>query len=177
VPAHTGIWGNEAADRAAKRAAKQSTETGRRNEEAIWTRTYHLQTTLKTWVKRQTRAEWTNSWKAETRGRTTFKHTPQPSHKVLRLHHGLKKWQSALLIQMRTEKIGLRDFLWKRKVPEADDPGCDCGEGRQTVDHVLLRCRTYNDVRRRVFGRGGRIDLRVILNELKLVIKGIRFIE
>ena len=105
------------------------------------------------------------------------KHTPQPSHKILRLHLGLKKWQSALLIQMRTEKIGLRDFLWKRRVPEFDDPGCDCGEGRQTVDHVLLRCRTYNDLRRRVFGRGRRIDLRAVLNEPKLVTKAIKFIE
>jgi hypothetical protein len=103
--------------------------------------------------------------------------TPQLSYKILRLHYGLKKWQSALLIQMRTEKIGLRDFLWKRRVPEVGNPGCDCGEGRQTVDHILLRYRTYNDIRRRVFGRGGRIDLRAILNEPKLVIKGIRFME
>jgi hypothetical protein len=62
-------------------------------------------------------------------------------------------------------------------VPEVDDPGCDYGEGRQTVDHILLRCRTYNDIQRRVFGRGGRIDLRVILNEPKLVTKVIRFME
>ncbi|TGO46403.1 hypothetical protein BCON_0327g00030 [Botryotinia convoluta] len=34
---------------------------------------------------------------------------------------------------MRTEKFGLRDHLWRRKVPEFDDPGCECGEGRQTV--------------------------------------------
>ena len=43
------------------------------------------------------------------------------------------------------------------------------------MDHILLRCRTYNDVRRRVFGRGGRINLRAILNEPKLVTKAIRF--
>jgi hypothetical protein len=62
-------------------------------------------------------------------------------------------------------------------VPEVDDPGYDCREGRQTVDHILRRYRTYNDVQRRVFRRRGRIDLRAILNELKLVIKAIRFIE
>jgi hypothetical protein len=45
------------------------------------------------------------------------------------------------------------------------------------VDHIILRCRTYKDVRRRIFGRGGRIDLREILNEPKLVTKAIRFIE
>jgi hypothetical protein len=78
---------------------------------------------------------------------------------------------------MRTEKIGLRDFLWKRKVSEVDDPGCDYGEGRQTVGHILLRCRTYRDLRRREFGRGGRIDLKAILNEPKSAIKAIRFME
>ncbi|KAH6704211.1 hypothetical protein BKA61DRAFT_184571 [Leptodontidium sp. MPI-SDFR-AT-0119] len=41
---------------------------------------------------------------------------------------------------MRTEKIGLRDFLWKRRVPEVDRPGCDCGEGqRSRRDHLGLR--------------------------------------
>lgn len=177
VLAHTGIQGNKAADRVAKRVAKQEVGASQVNENATQTKTYYLQATLKTWVKRQTRAEQINSQKAETRGRTTFKHTLQPSHKVLRLHHGLKKWQSALLIQIRTKKIGLRDFLQKRRVPEVDDLGYDYREGRQTVDHILRRCRTYNDVRRRVFRRRGRIDLRAILNEPKLVTKAIRFIE
>jgi hypothetical protein len=28
---------------------------------------------------------------------------------------------------MRTEKIGLRDYLWRRKVPEFDNPICEQG--------------------------------------------------
>jgi hypothetical protein len=48
-----------------------------------------------------------------------------------------EKWQSALLVQMRTEKIGLRDYLWRRRVPEFDNPRCGCGERRQTVAHIL----------------------------------------
>ena len=177
VPAHTGIWGNEAADRAAKTAARQHLAASLGTPNVTQPKTYYSQTTLKTWIMRQTKAEWRNNWEMETRGRTTFKHTPCPTHKVLRIHHGLKKWQSAILIQMRTEKIGIRDFLWKRKVPGLDDPGCDCGEGRQTVGHVLMRCRKYRNLRRREFGRGGRIDLRAILNEPKLVTKAIRFME
>jgi hypothetical protein len=78
---------------------------------------------------------------------------------------------------MYIEKIGLRDFLWKRRVLGVDNPGCDYSEGWQTVDYILLRCRIYNDVQKRVFGRGGYIDLRAILNEPKLVTKVIRFIE
>jgi hypothetical protein len=78
---------------------------------------------------------------------------------------------------MRTEKIGLRDFLWRRRVPGFEDPGCVCGEGRQTVSHVLLRCRNYRDLRRSVFGIRGRMDLRAILNEPKLATRAIRFME
>jgi hypothetical protein len=101
----------------------------------------------------------------------------KPTHRVLRLHHGLKEWQSALLIQMRTEKIGLRDHLWRRRVPEFNNPGCDCSEGRQTVSHILLRCRNYRDLRRREFSTQGRMDLRASLNEPKSATKAIRFIE
>ena len=177
VPAHTGIWGNEAADRAAKTAARQYLGASPGTPNVTQPKTYHLQTTLKTWIMRQTKVEWRNSWEMETRGRTTFKHTPCPTHNILRIHHGLKKWQSAILIQMRTEKIGIKDFLWKMKVPGYDDPRCDCGEGRQTVGHILMRCRKYRNLRQREFSRGGRIDLRAILNEPKLVTKAIRFME
>lgn len=38
--------------------------------------------------------------------------TPLPNQKVLQLHEGLSKRESALLVQLRTEKIGLRDFLF-----------------------------------------------------------------
>ncbi|PQE23331.1 zinc knuckle protein [Rutstroemia sp. NJR-2017a BBW] len=176
-PAHIGIWGNEAADKAAKAAAKQSLRAYQGNSSATQIKTYHLQATLKTWIMRYTRAEWAGQWESDQRGRTSYKYTQEPTHKVLRLHHGLKKWQSALLIQMRTEKIGLKDHLWRRKVPEFDDPGCDCGEGRQTVSHVLLRCRKYRDLRRREFGIQGRMDLRAILNESKSATKAIRFME
>jgi ribonuclease HI len=177
IPAHIGIWGNEAADRAAKSAAKQPPRASQGTPNATQTKTYHLQTTLKTWIMRQTRAKWAHEWESEQRGRTTYKYTQKPTHRVLRLHNSLKKWQSAMLIQMRTEKIGLRDHLWKRRVPGLDDPGCDCGEGRQTVSHILLRCRNYRDLRRREFGIQGRMDLRAILNKPKLATKAIRFME
>jgi hypothetical protein len=47
---------------------------------------------------------------------------------------------------MRTEKIVLRDFLFRRKVPDILDPLCDYQEGRQTVRHILLICRRLKDI-------------------------------
>jgi hypothetical protein len=81
-------------------------------------------------------------------------------------------------VQLRTEKIGLRDFLFRRKVPDILDPMCNCQEGRQTVRHILLICRKLKDVRKQELGHlpeGN--DLRAILSKRKVAIKAIKFIE
>ena len=118
--------------------------------------------------------EWKYNWKTETRGRASYRYTQEPTHKVLKLHQGRKKWQSALLIQMRTEKIGLRNHLWRRRVPEFDNTTCGFG---QTVAHILIKCRKLRNLRREELSRIGRPDLRAILNEHKLATKAIRFME
>ncbi|QRC93973.1 hypothetical protein JI435_429910 [Parastagonospora nodorum SN15] len=79
---------------------------------------------------------------------------------------------------MRTEKIGLNDFLFNRRVPEVISPRCACGERRQTAAHILLRCGIYKDLRDQVFGNlSGRHNLRAVLNKPQLATKAIEFIE
>ena len=121
---------------------------------------------------------WATTWRQETRGRASYRYTPRPTKKVLQLHEGLSKRKSALLVQLRTEKIGLNDFLFSRRVPEVASPRCGCGERRQTVAHVLLQCRTHKDLRNRIFGDlPGRNNLRTILSKQQLATKAIEFVE
>ena len=47
----------------------------------------------------------------------------------LRRHEGLTKAQSTLLSQARIGDIGLRDYLFRVRVPEVRTPYCECGEG------------------------------------------------
>jgi hypothetical protein len=48
----------------------------------------------------------------------------------------------------------------------------------QTAAHILLRCRTYKDLRDQVFGGlSGRHNLWAVLNKPKLATKAIEFIE
>ncbi|OHW97033.1 reverse transcriptase [Colletotrichum incanum] len=178
VPAHIGIQGNEAADAAAKEATgwRQYRQTGARADKPR--ALFKLRSTVKTWSHKQSHRKWQTDWEAETRGRTSFHLTPKPTKKVLQAHEGLSKRQSALLVQMRTEKIGLQDFLFSRRVPGIANANCPCREGRQTVSHILLRCRKYRQLRRQELGAlPGRHNLRVILNERKAAAKAIRFIE
>lgn len=69
--------------------------------------------------------------------------TFDPSTIVLR--SGMTKAESSILMQARTEKIGLRAFLFTRKVPEITTPYCECGGGRERLVHVALHCPRERD--------------------------------
>lgn len=56
------------------------------------------------------------------------------------LHKKLPKVKSSLLIQARTGAIGLGAFLFARRVPTQITPWCSCGEGRETVTHLVVSC-------------------------------------
>ena len=54
------------------------------------------------------------------------------------MHQGLAKAESSVLIQIRTDIISLRQYLCQRKVPGFESPECDCNEGIETSEHILI---------------------------------------
>ena len=58
--------------------------------------------------------------------------------RALRRHEGLTKAQSTLLSQARIGDIGLKDYLFKVKVPEVRTPYCGYGEGREIVEYLVV---------------------------------------
>ena len=91
---------------------------------------------------------WKERWLKEREGRAVTRPADDFDHqqetlfkdKTLRRHEGLNKAQSSLLVQIRTGAIGLRVFLYSRGVPEVLTPSCECGEGRETVEHLVMWC-------------------------------------
>ena len=83
------------------------------------------------WVKKRAAARtavaWWNAWGS------------QP----LRLYRGLRKAEATALFLMRSEVIGLKDWLTRVGVPNVIRR-CDCGYPAQTVRHVLLQCPLHN---------------------------------
>lgn len=64
-----------------------------------------------------------------------------PPAQPLQLHEGLCKAKSSLLTQSRTGVIGLRQFLFKRRVPDITTPLCRCGGAPETVAHLVISCK------------------------------------
>jgi hypothetical protein len=103
--------------------------------------------------KRLVLRDWEQRWHAENRrlGRLARANTdpgnrqvvpedPPPTQRVLQLHKDLLKAESALLVQIRTARIGLAKFLYSRKVPGIASAKCECGAGQETPRHMALFC-------------------------------------
>jgi ribonuclease HI len=141
IPAHQGIQGNELADKLAKEATgwRQIRGRGGRSEQIDTDNMAptpnflkHLRSATRTELNRQAQKQWAREWNAETRGRGSHALTPVPTRTTLHLHASISKPLSAAIVQMRTGKIGLRDFLHQRHVPGFTDATCQCGMGSET---------------------------------------------
>ena len=192
IPAHIGVDGNELADVAAKQATGwRLKEKSRRRFEEVdtkWTAPYDsripiMKSAMKTHYNQLLNDEWTKDWREEKRGRGLFKITPKPTKRILKLHRGLKKWASSLLVQMRTQKIGLNSFLFGRRVSGFETPDCPCGRGLQDVRHVLWNCTRWRRKRRALWKDEmtkpgwwfALTDLGVLLNNPTLARKAVIF--
>jgi len=83
-----------------------------------------------------------------------------------RLHEGGSKEESSLMVQLRTEKLGLRGLLAQRRVPGIS-PECECGEVVQIPKHVILACPNISEGRVEWLPRAGTVDYRVLTSTKK----------
>ncbi|KAI1007534.1 hypothetical protein K3495_g687 [Podosphaera aphanis] len=56
------------------------------------------------------------------------------------LHRNLKRAQSSIAMQIRSEHIRLNSYLHRRKVPGVDNPRCPCGHPSENVKHAVMAC-------------------------------------
>jgi hypothetical protein len=113
---------------------------------------------LAEWADREWKTRWTRI--AAGRQAATW-NTPWETNPST-LYNNLPKHQATALMLLRTEVIGLNDWLSSIGVPDVL-PRCDCGWPRQTARHVVMHCPTYQRQRAELIMEAGSEDFRAIL--------------
>jgi hypothetical protein len=120
--------------------------------------------------------KWRIRWLQGERGRAIAKYRPYPTIQALELYKDRAKAFSTILILLRTEKIGLRAFLYGMKVPGINNPQCNCQQQEETVRHFLLECTEWDETRSRTLGSYSDKTLEHILGTRKGSKKAVDFL-
>jgi len=125
VKAHTGIHGNELADKVAKEAA-QSTATHYEYTRIPKCYLCHR-------VEEEAKQKWQAEWTASNKAAATKQYFPSVQQRL-----GIKLTLTAKLAAVLTGHVKTRANLYRFNI--RDDARCICGHNDQTMDHLLFQC-------------------------------------
>ena len=94
-------------------------------------------------VRNMVEMEWKLAWRKAARNKTAVAWKQPWETTPGELHDGLSKVQSTVATLLRTEFIGLNDWLSWARVPGIS-PECPCGWARQTPQHVVTMCSLFS---------------------------------
>ncbi|XP_037531102.1 uncharacterized protein LOC119408373 [Nematolebias whitei] len=142
TPAHIGIRGNEAADRAAKAATKDQinfTISISKSE-------------VRTIVKQKLKGKWQKQWEEEHKGRWYYRIQRQVGEMR---RGGRNRREERLITRLRFGHTSLNNTL--HNIQKHDTGQCEhCGQ-EETIEHVILVCQKYEHHRRRMIEQLGKI--------------------
>ena len=170
VPGHENVDGNEQADQAAKTAATPVNTLPDIRMRSAQKRS--IQTTMKT--------KWETEWKTEKNTAKCLRNMSQHPGTTtgLKLYGTMQQRKHVVWIsRLRTGHCHLNEYLHRFKIIETSE--CECGAGKETVDHFLLNCELYEEerdkLRRRVGAQGMRTS--ALLGDSTIIKDTIEYIE
>jgi hypothetical protein len=107
-------------------------------------------------------------WHVHPHGRMYYPYAIIPHKTHLAAHSGRGKALSAVTIQMRTGKIGLYSYLHGIRPDKITTDRCwGCNRHRETLQHVLLDCPSYQENRRKYWPERTPHTLQEILTDVQ----------
>lgn len=128
VPAHSGVEGNEAADRAAKKAVKPGQKPDRDSRD----RRRLVKTVTRVLLQSVRDEERKHGEERQRYGKYTWElDGAAPGRHTIGLYNALGSEQAAILIQCRSNHSRLKSYLYRLGREESGE--CECGTGQETV--------------------------------------------
>lgn len=165
VPAHTGVAGNEAADKLAKHSMAK---------ENIDIQIGYSKLEMKSIIKREINKNWQSYWDNEEKGRHL--HLIQPLVGRGRNSFGRRK-EDCIISRLRLGHTGLNSTM--QIIGKHPTGLCEWCGIRETVEHVLIKCNKYSEERSKMIEEfklkdNQQLTLKMVLNSAegsRLIIK------
>ena len=172
IPGHHGIVGNERADAGAKQAAL----------DPIIGRPFNhgsLKSCRAQYIKALAKINWEKEWTENTKTARQLRRilVTDEDKRGTKLYYNMANRRiSSKLAQLRTGHCPLNGYL--HRFGKKNSPICECGYGKETVEHYLLECRKYRE-QRKVLRKNvgmGRMKSRILLGNTKILKHTVEYI-
>ena len=166
VKSHSGIYGNEQADKAAVHARIQATNISSK------TFTHNNRFLNNHGLNEYLTNSWNDEWCNES-NREEHQFTKNlignlsiACHLEKFILHSLQHFELRIICRLITGKVRLNKYLYSIK--QVYSPICPCGEEEESIEHFLLECKLYSNARHEMINKLSTIhfediDLRLLL--------------
>ena len=173
IPGHAEIEGNELADAEAKKAAINPTLSQTHNYKP-------LKSARARYIKTAAKKQWHTTWNENTKTANSLRRIMKAKNTKIgpALYNEIEDRNSAAKIaQLRTGHCGLNRYLNRFGIKNS--PYCQCGYGKETVEHYLLECRKFREQRKKLRKEVGTAKMRVarLLGDTKLIRHTLEYIN
>ena len=173
IPGHAKIDGNERADAEAKEAAIHPTPDRPYNHRPL--KSARIRT-----IKEAAKKQWDKEWNENTKMAKALRRiTERKGAKTgPKLYNEVSDRDTvAKIVQLRTGHCGLNHYL--HRFGKRHSPYCECGTGKETVEHYLLECRRFKQQRKKMIkdiGKG-RLNVERLLGQPQMIRHTVEFIK
>ena len=173
IPGHAEIEGNELVDIEAKKAATDPMLSQSYNYKP-------LKSARARYIKTAAKKQWQTVWNKNTKTATALRRIMKGRHAKIgpALYNEIANRNGAATIaQLRTGHCGLNRYLHRFSL--RNSPYCQCGYGKETVEHYLLECRNYRDQRKKLRREAGKGKMRmeILLGDPKIIKHTLEYIR
>ena len=175
IPGHSDIQGNERVDTEAKKAAADSTVTQ-------LPRRRPLKSARVRSIKASAKEQWRKIWNEGTTTAKKLRRITKMQRKGNKIGPKLyneiaNRKDAATIAQLRTGHCGLNQYL--HRFGKTGSPYCECGYGKETVEHYLLECNKYKEQRKRLRKEVGvgKMKVGVLLGDPKMIKHMLTFVK
>jgi hypothetical protein len=104
---------------------------------------------IKNEIRIRAKIEWTETWRIIIIKRITHRIIKKLIKNVLMKFKKMTRSRNAIIVQVRTNKIELKNYFHQIKTIESSR--CLCKVRRQTMHHTLLKCSKFDDLREKMW--------------------------
>jgi hypothetical protein len=175
ILAHVEVHNNEAVDIVVKEIIEwRQSDVDRDSLTFVIVNSKMFISAIKSEIRIRAKIEWAEIWKIIIIERSTHRIIKKLIKNVLKRFKKMTRLESAIIVQTRTNKIELKDYL--HKIETIEFSKCSCKARKQTMHHTLLKCSKFDDLREKMWTNKRETNLLTLLDIFELIVEIFKYL-